>query len=119
MAPSVVITILIPTPITTACSALLSALILSFAPINRAMEAVTPAPRPTVKPKTKKNSGILKAIAVMASPPSRPINIISTIVYNVWIPIPAITGHASFQSPFSGLSKNSFRREDFLSTDVT
>jgi len=99
----------------TACSALLSALTLSLAPINRAIDAVTPDPRPIVNPRTKKNRGILKATAAIALPLIRPINIISTIVYNVWIPIPAMMGIASFQSPFSGFSRKSSRRENFCS----
>ena len=52
--------------INTACSALLSACFLFSCPINLAIEAVTPVPRPIVRPKTKKNSGMLKAIPVIA-----------------------------------------------------
>ena len=111
--PIIVNAIEINKPIMTACSALLSALTLSLAPINRAIDAVTPDPRPIVNPRTKKNRGILKATAAIALPLIRPINIISTIVYNVWIPIPAMMGIANFQSPFSGFSRKSSRREDF------
>ena len=70
--------ILIITAITTACSAQLSACFLFSCPINRAIAAVTPVPRPIVNPRTKKKRGILNAMPVIALPPSFPINIIST-----------------------------------------
>ena len=69
--------------INTACSALLSACFLLSWPINLAIEAVTPVPSPIVRPKTKKNKGILKAIPVIACPPSFPMKIISTKLYRV------------------------------------
>ena len=70
--------ILIITAITTACSAQLSACFLFSSPIKRAIAAVTPVPRPIVNPSTKKKRGILNAMPVIASPPSFPMNIIST-----------------------------------------
>ena len=70
--------ILIITAITTACSAQLSACFLLSSPIKRAIAAVTPVPRPIVNPSTKKKRGILNAMPVIASPPSFPMNIIST-----------------------------------------
>ena len=116
--PMVVKTIEIPNPIITACSALLSAFLLSLAPINRAIDAVTPAPSPMVNPRTKKNKGILKATAAIARPLIRPMNIMSTIVYSVWIPIPAMMGIANFQRALSGLSRNSFNRDSCFSSLV-
>ncbi len=71
---------LIRNAIAIACSALLSAPDLSFLPINLAIEAVTPVPKPIVKPRARKKSGILNAIPAIASPPNFPINIISTIL---------------------------------------
>ena len=47
------------------------------------MDAVTPLPKPNDRPITKKKIGILNATAAIALPPSRPIKIISMIVYNV------------------------------------
>ena len=63
-----------------ACSAQLSAPDLSFLPMNLAMEEVTPVPKPIVKPKARKKSGMLNAIPAIASPPNRPMKIISTIL---------------------------------------
>ena len=74
---------LIISAIATACSAALSAFTLSSAPINLAMDAVTPLPKPKDNPITKKKIGILNATAAIDSPPSFPINIISTMVYSV------------------------------------
>ena len=75
--------ILIIAAIAMACSALLSAFTLSFAPIKRAIDAVTPDPKPKVKPITKKKSGMLYATAAIDSPPNLPIKSMSTIVYKV------------------------------------
>ena len=75
--PAIVKTTAMHAAIANACSALLSALALSSSPINRAIDAVTPDPNPIVKPSIKKKIGILKAIPAIASPPKRPINIIS------------------------------------------
>ena len=88
-----------------ACSALLSAPLLSFSPINLAMEAVTPEPRPIVRPSIKKKIGILNATPAIASPPKRPINNISTILYRVCIPIPNIIGIANVHNAFCGSSR--------------
>ena len=74
---------LIAKAIATACSAELSAFTLSFDPMNLAIDAVTPFPRPKERPITKKKIGILKATEAIASPPSLPMKIISIIVYNV------------------------------------
>ena len=94
---------------TNACSAELSAFILSSAPMNLAIDAVTPFPNPNERPITKKNIGILNATAAIASPPNRPIKIISIIVYSVWIPIPIIIGIAKFHIALAGLLRNDFR----------
>ena len=76
--PTVVSIPLIKSAITIECSAELSALTLSFDPINLAMDAVTPLPKPNERPITKKKIGILKATAAIASPPNFPIKNIST-----------------------------------------
>ena len=57
-------------PIIKACSAVLSAFFLLFSPIKRAIVAVTPVPKPIVRPNIKKNNGILRATPVIASPPN-------------------------------------------------
>ena len=95
----------------TACSALLSASALLSLPINLAIDAVTPVPKPIVRPRTRKNRGMLKAIPAISSPPNRPMNIISTMLYNVCIPIPAIIGIANVHNAFDGFSRNLLRRE--------
>ena len=96
--------------ITTECSAALSAFTLSLAPINLAIDAVTPLPKPKVKPIIKKKIGKLNATAAIDSPPSRPINIMSIIVYKVCIAIPAIIGIANLHKDLDGLSIKDFKR---------
>ena len=97
--------------ITTACSAALSALTLSLEPIYSAIDAVTPLPNPNDNPITKKKIGKLNATAAIASPPSLPINNISTILYRVCIPIPAMIGMARVHNDLEGLSINDCKRE--------
>ena len=77
--------------------------------MNLAIDAVTPLPRPKERPITKKNMGILNATAAIASPPSLPINIISIIVYSVWIPIPIMIGIAKFHIDLTGLLRKDLR----------
>jgi hypothetical protein len=77
------------------------------------MEAVTPLPTPNDKPRTRKNKGILNATAAIAFPPRRPMKIISTIVYKVWIPIPAIIGMARVHNALDGLFRKPSIREFF------
>lgn len=76
-------TTVITTPRRMVCSAQLSAFFLSFWPINCAIEAVTPAPSPTVNPIIIKNNGLTNATAVTSSAPNHPINIISTTLNRV------------------------------------
>ena len=111
---------LIRNAITTACSAALSALTLSLEPIYRAIEAVTPLPKPKDKPITKKKIGKLNATAAIASPPNLPMNSMSTILYNVCIPIPAMIGIAKYHNDFEGLSINDCKREwRFLDSSIS
>ena len=62
---------------------------------------------------------MLKAIPAMASPPKRAMNIISTMLYNVCIPIPAMIGMANVHNAFDGLFRNLLRREPSFCTEST
>ena len=53
----------------------------------------------------------MNAIPVMAWPPNLPINIISTRLYSVCIPIPNMIGIAKDHRALEGFSKNTFKRE--------
>ena len=78
--PNDVSSALITIAINIACSAALSAFTLSSDPMKRAIDAVTPLPKPKDIPITKKKIGKLNATAAMAEPLILPIKIISTIL---------------------------------------
>ena len=54
---------------------------------------------------------MLKAIPAIASPPSLPIKIMSTKLYNVCTPIPNIIGIAKLQRALDGFDKKVFKRD--------